>query len=142
MAYPIQGVTLKSFLDQEWVCFHPLISIYVLCLSIWVSVRLYPIIVKFNVWKFENPQFFFIKSAKFYVFFLYSMWTKRTCSQLKEEIGAKRSKSLPLYTLRVLVSVRPFVSIKRQNRWTDRTQISCGTLHDPSWGLWMLKLPR
>ena len=43
----------------------------------------------------ENPQVFFIKSAK--LFFLYfSMFTMRTCSQLKLKMGAKRLKSLVL----------------------------------------------
>ena len=64
-----KALLLKAFLDQEWVCFHPLLSIYVFCLSIWVSVRLYQIIVKFNVWKFWKSTILIIKSAKFVVFF-------------------------------------------------------------------------
>ena len=33
-----------------------------------------------------------------------------------------------------------FVSNKRQNGWTDRAQIFCGTSRDPREGLWMIKV--
>jgi len=33
-----------------------------------------------------------------------------------------------------------FVSNKRQNGWTDRAQIFCGTSRDPKEGLWMIKI--
>ena len=33
-----------------------------------------------------------------------------------------------------------FVSNKRQNGWTDRAQIFCGTSRDPREGLWMIKI--
>ena len=39
----------------------------------------------------------------------------------------------------VCLSVCLFVSNKRQNGWTDRAQIFCGTSHDPREGLWMIK---
>ena len=42
------------------------------------------------------------------------------------------------YTLLVWVSVF-FSSNKRQNSWTDRAQILCGTSHDPREGLWNIK---
>ena len=32
------------------------------------------------------------------------------------------------------------VSNKRQNGWTDRAQIFCGTSRDPREGLWMIKI--
>ena len=32
-----------------------------------------------------------------------------------------------------------FVSNKRQNSWTDRAQILCGSSYNPSEGLWMVK---
>ena len=35
-----------------------------------------------------------------------------------------------------------FVSNKRQNGWTDRAQILCGTLRDPTEGLWMIKISK
>ena len=35
-----------------------------------------------------------------------------------------------------------FVSNKRQNVWTDRAQILCGTLHEPRKGLWMIKIKK
>ena len=41
---------------------------------------------------FENPRFIFIKSAKLF-FHCFSMFTMRTCSQLKSKMGSKRSKS-------------------------------------------------
>jgi len=37
------------------------------------------------------------------------------------------------------VSVCLFVSNKRQNGWTDRAQIFCGTSRDPREGLWMIE---
>ena len=46
-----------------------------------------------------------------------------------------------IYTLRVC----PFfvvVSNKRQNGWTDRAQILCGTSHDHREGLWMIKISK
>ena len=33
-----------------------------------------------------------------------------------------------------------FVSNKRQNGWSDRAQILCGTSRDPGNGLWMMKI--
>ena len=33
-----------------------------------------------------------------------------------------------------------FVSNKRQNGWTDRAQIFCGTSWDPREGLWMIEI--
>ena len=33
-----------------------------------------------------------------------------------------------------------FASNKRQNGWTDRAQIFCGTSTDPREGLWMIKI--
>ena len=38
------------------------------------------------------------------------------------------------------MSVCLFVSNKRQNGWTDRAQIFCGTSRDPTEGLWMIKI--
>ena len=42
--------------------------------------------------------------------------------------------------LSVCMLVCLFVSNKRQNSWTDRAQILCGTLHDPREDLWMVKI--
>ena len=41
-----------------------------------------------------------------------------------------------------LLSVRMFVSNKRQNGWTERTQILCGTSRGPREGLWMIKISK
>ena len=38
------------------------------------------------------------------------------------------------------LSVCLFISNKRQNGWTDRAQIFCGTSRDPREGLWMIKI--
>ena len=38
------------------------------------------------------------------------------------------------------MSVCLFVSNKRQNGWTDRAQIFCGTSRDPREGLWKIKI--
>ena len=40
----------------------------------------------------------------------------------------------------VCLSVCLFVSNKRQNGWTDRAQIFCGTSRDHMEGLWMIKI--
>ena len=43
---------------------------------------------------FQKPRNFFTKSANFFVCFCFKMYTKRTCSQFKKNMGAKRPKSL------------------------------------------------
>ena len=40
----------------------------------------------------------------------------------------------------VCLSVCLFVSNKRQNGWTDKAQIFCGTSRDPREGLWMIEI--
>ena len=45
-----------------------------------------------------------------------------------------------LACLFVCFGVCLFVSNKRQNGWTDRAQIFCGTSRDPREGLWMIKI--
>ena len=35
-----------------------------------------------------------------------------------------------------------FLTNKRQNGWTDRDQILCGTSRDPREGLWMIKITK
>ena len=45
-----------------------------------------------------------------------------------------------LACLSVCLFVCLFVSNKRQNGWTDRAQIFCGTSRDPKEGLWMIKI--
>ena len=45
-----------------------------------------------------------------------------------------------LACLSVCLFVCLFVSNKRQNGWTDRAQIFCGTSRDPREGLWMIKI--
>ena len=40
------------------------------------------------------------------------------------------------------LSVCPFVSNKRQNGWTDRALIFCGTSRDPREGLWMIEFSK
>ena len=42
----------------------------------------------------------------------------------------------------IYFSVCPFVSNKRQNGWTDRAQIVCGTSHVPKEVLWYIKIER
>ena len=42
--------------------------------------------------------------------------------------------------LSVCLFVCLFVSNKRQNGWTDRAQILCGTSRDPRESLWMIKI--
>ena len=48
--------------------------------------------------------------------------------------------SIYKFGLSVCLSVCLFVSNKRQNGWTDRAQIFCGTSRDPREGLWMIKI--
>ena len=45
-----------------------------------------------------------------------------------------------LYTNLACRSVCLFASNKRQNGWTDRVQILCGTSRDPREGLWIIKI--
>ena len=45
-----------------------------------------------------------------------------------------------LACLSVCLFVCLFVSNKRQNGWTDRAQIFCGTSRDPREGLWMIEI--
>ena len=45
-----------------------------------------------------------------------------------------------LYINLACLSVCLFVSNKRQNGWTDRAQIFCGTSRKPREGLWMIKI--
>ena len=47
-----------------------------------------------------------------------------------------------IFCLSVLVFLAMFVSNKRQNGWTDRAQILCGTSHDPREGLWRIKISK
>ena len=47
-----------------------------------------------------------------------------------------------MYTLFICLSVCLFESNKRQNGYTDWTQILCGTSHDPREGLWMIKIKK
>ena len=49
-------------------------------------------------------------------------------------------KSIYKFGLSVCLSVCFFVSNKRQNGWTDRAQIFCGTSRDPMEGLWMIEI--
>ena len=48
--------------------------------------------------------------------------------------------SIYKFGLSVCVSVCLFISNKRQNGWTDRAQIFCGTSSDPREGLWMIEI--
>ena len=50
--------------------------------------------------------------------------------------------SIYKFGLSVCLSVCLFVSNKRQNGWTDRAHIFCGTSHDPREGLWMIKFSK
>ena len=47
-----------------------------------------------------------------------------------------------LACLSVCLFVCLFVSNKRQNGWTDRAQIFCGSSRDPREGLWMIKFSK
>ena len=48
--------------------------------------------------------------------------------------------SIYKFGLSVSPSVCLFVSNKRQNGWTDRAQIFCGTSREPREGLWIIKI--
>ena len=56
--------------------------------------------------------------------------------------GLINDKSIYKFGLSVCLSVCLFVSNKRQNGWTDRAQIFCGTSRDPREGLWMIKFSK
>ena len=57
-------------------------------------------------------------------------------------IGTQSESSIYKFGLSVCLSVCLFVSNKRQNGWTDRAQIFCGTSCDPREGLWMIKFSK
>ena len=83
-----------------------------------------------------------------------SLWHKLTFRFKAKPAGFPRSKASIVYIgifthiyisiykfgLSVWVSVCLFVSNKRQNSWTDRAQIFCGTSRDHREGLWMIKI--
>ena len=48
--------------------------------------------------------------------------------------------SIYKFSLSVCLFVCPCVSNKRQNGWTDRAQILCGSSRDPMEGLWVIKI--
>ena len=50
------------------------------------------------------------------------------------------ASSIYKFGLSVCLFVCLFVSNKRQNGWTDRAQIFCGTSRDHREGLWMIKI--
>ena len=72
------------------------------------------------------------------------------CWQLRrrDPYGEEGCSSLLLCTLvRTLQGNRRFnlyinFAYKRQNGWTDRVQIFCGTSRDPREGLWMIKFSK
>ena len=59
------------------------------------------------------------------------LWVSNTSSRLLY---------INLACLSVCLSVCLYVSNKRQNGWTDRAQIFCGTSRDPREGLWMIEI--
>ena len=68
------------------------------------------------------------------------MYSKRKCLQMKYKMmGTKRLKA---YKSINLICLSVIVSNKRLYGRTDRTQILCGTSHDPKEGLWMLKITK
>ena len=58
------------------------------------------------------------------------------------EVKKIHSPSCNLYINLACLFVCLFVSNKRQNGWTDRAQIFCGTSCDPREGLWMIKFSK
>ena len=59
--------------------------------------------------------------------------------QMKKKINVQHLY-MNLACLSVCLSVCLFVSNKRQNGWTDRAQIFCGTSRDSREGLWIIKI--
>ena len=61
---------------------------------------------------------------------------------LRENKGLTLFRTISIYKfgLSVCLSVCLFVSNKRQNGWTDRAQIFCGTSRNHREGLWMIKI--
>ena len=53
---------------------------------------------------------------------------------------SKKYESIYKFVLSVCLFVCLFVSNKRQNGWTDRAQIFCGTSRDSREGLWIIKI--
>ena len=59
------------------------------------------------------------------------------CKRLRSKLDLEIFK-LSIYKFGLSVCL--FVSNKRQNGWTDRAYIFCGTSRDPREGLWMIKI--
>ena len=55
-----------------------------------------------------------------------------------DKMTYRQEKYISIYKFGLSVCL--FVSNKRQNGWTDRAQIFCGTSHDHRKGLWMIKI--
>ena len=53
-----------------------------------------------------------------------------------------KTRHLYLYINLACLSVCLFVSNKRQNGWTDRAHIFCGTSRDPRKGFWIIKISK
>jgi len=98
----------------------------------------------FDFWKKNR----FLRRKKIRIFFGY---VPQKYSSLKEcqpirssnwpaiaDINIYERKSLSIYKFGLSVCL--FVSDKRQNGWTDRAKIFCGTSRDPREGLWMIKI--
>ena len=80
--------------------------------------------------------------------------TYNPCSKFQLVLQSTRNRELKKYfnseknmylyinlaCLSVCLFVCLFVSNKRQNGWTDRAQILCGTSRDPREGLWMIEI--
>ena len=69
--------------------------------------------------------------------YLILLWSKQFYQRANT---FKTNLLLYKFGLSVCLSVCLFVSNKRQNGWTDRAQIFCGTSREPREGLWIIKI--
>ena len=68
--------------------------------------------------------------------------SRRCLQENSARIYIYSRESIYKFDLSVCLFVCLFVANKRQNGWTDRAQIFCGTSCDPREGLWMIKFSK
>ena len=93
----------------------------------------------FSLKRFINDIFRFLNYRALTISILL---TALTNINVIKNISGQSQVPKPVFHLLCLSIWFLFVSNSRQNGWTDRAQILCGTLHDPIKGLWMLRITK
>ena len=128
-----------------------------ICLVITHEPLLWPICLKFGLENYHEKRkfFYFIFTSWFSCLFYFTFSWSADCNEscwcetcvlhisMICSYGIMVSSSTYIIWLSGCLFVRLYVSInKRQNGWTDRSKILCGTSHDPRECLWNIKIER